>query len=109
MTDNIVRKSYRIPDSLWKQIEPLLPPEIPRKGGRPRMDNRKAMEAIFYVFRTGWNWKALPRCMGAKSTVYARFQKWRKSGVFQRMWLEGLLSYDEMKALVWHGKRMRRK
>ena len=70
------------------------------------MDNRKAMEAIFYVFRTGYGWNALPRCMGAKSTVHARFQQWRKAGVFQRMWLEGLLSYDEMKAFVWHGKRI---
>jgi len=39
----------QIPDALWEQIEPLLPPELPKpRGGRPRMDNRKAMEAIFY-------------------------------------------------------------
>jgi putative transposase len=109
MTDNIARKSYRISDALWEQIKPLLPPKLPQKGGRPRMDNRKAMEAIFYVFHTGCGWKALPRSMGAKSTVHARFQKWRKAGLFQRMWLEGLLSYDEMKAFVWHGKRVSRK
>ena len=45
-----VNKSYKIPDALWAEIEPLLPPEKPKpKGGRPRMDNRQAMDAIFYT------------------------------------------------------------
>ena len=99
-------ESYRIPDTVWEQIEPLLPPELPRlRGGRPRMDNRKAMEAIFYVFRNGCKWNALPRCLGASSTVYRRFQEWRKSGLFQRMWRIGLLTYDELETMVWYGTR----
>jgi putative transposase len=98
-------ESYRIPDTVWEQIEPLLPPELPRlRGGRPRMDNRKAMEAIFYVFRTGRKWKALPRGLGASSTVYRRFQEWRKSGLFQRMWRAGILTYDELEEMFWHGR-----
>lgn len=103
MTDR--DKGCRISDALWEQVEPLLPPELPKnKGGRPRMDNRKAMEAIFYVSRTGCAWKALPRCMGAKSTVHSRFQEWRRAGVFQRMWKAGLLSYEELETMLWHGK-----
>ena len=101
----ILDESNRIPDVIWEKIEPLLPPELPRsKGGRPPMDNHKAMEAIFYVFRTGCGWKRLPRNLGAGSTVYHRFQKWRKAGVFERLWQAGLLQYDELRAIFWHGK-----
>jgi len=43
----------------------------------PRMNDRKAMSAIFYVLRTGCQWNALPRSLGASSTVHDRFQEWR--------------------------------
>lgn len=70
------------------------------------MDNRKAMNAIFYVARTGCQWKALPRSLGRKSTVHDRFQEWRKAGVFERMWRESLLEYDEMKGIEWEWQAM---
>lgn len=96
---------YRIPEETWNQIRPLLPPELPKpRGGRPRMDNRKAMAAILYAFRVGCKWNALPGSLGAPSTVRKRFQEWRKTGVFQRMWRTGILTYDEMRAMVWYGK-----
>ena len=105
MAKRDVNKSYRISDSLWEQIEPLLSPELPRpRGGRPRMDNRKAMAAILYTFRVGCKWNALPGSLGSPSTVRKRFQEWRKAGVFQRMWRAGILTYDEMRAMVWYGK-----
>ena len=105
MSNRDMNKAYRISDSLWEQMEPLLPPELPRlRGGRPRMDNRKAMEAILYVFRIGYKWSALPRSLGAPSTVRKRFQEWREAGVFQRMWKAGLLNYEELRAMVWYGK-----
>lgn len=105
MADVDLNSVLRIPDAVWEQIEPLLPPEFPQpRVGRPRMDDRKAMEAILYVFRTGCKWKAIPRSLGTGSSVYQRFQEWRKAGVFQRMWVAGFLSYDEMRALVWYDK-----
>ena len=64
MTDESlgIGSEYQISDALWERIEPLLPPPKPKKKpGRPRMDDRKAMTAIFYVLRTGCQWKALPR------------------------------------------------
>lgn len=102
-----VNETYRISDKLWEQIEPLLPAEVPKpKGGRPMMDNRKAMDAIFYVLRTGCQWKALPRSLGAPSTVHDRFQKWSEDSVFQRMWKAGLLKYDDLKKLDWEWQAM---
>ena len=98
--------TYGISDSLWEQIEPLLPPEPPKpKGGRPRMDDRKAMEAILYMLRSGCKWGGIPRSLGAPSTVRRRFREWQELGVFQRMWRAGILNYDELRTLVWHGKR----
>ncbi len=76
-----VDSSYCIPDVVWDRIIAVLSPSIRRRkkeAGRPRMDDRKAMSAIFYVLRTGCQWNALP-----SSTVHDRFQEWRKAGVFK--------------------------
>ena len=101
-------ETYQIPDSLWEEIRPLLPPELPKpRGGRPRIDQRKAMEAILYIFRNGCMWESLPRSMGSPGAVRRRFQEWQKAGVFQRMWQADLLTYDEMREMVWHGKEWR--
>src|SRR4051794_25339417 len=70
-----VDAAYNIPEELWYEIEPNLPPlPAKKKAGRPRMDDRQAMTAIFYLLRTGCQWKALPRSLGASSTVHDRFQ-----------------------------------
>jgi putative transposase len=50
--------------------------------------------AIFYILRTGIQWKALPRSLGAASTVHDRFQQWLKAGVFKELWVTGLLEYN---------------
>ena len=106
MTDKDISGSHLISDALWERIEPLLPPEISQtSGGRPRMDNRKVMEAILYVLRTGCKWNSLPRSLGATSTVRRRFLEWRETGMFQRMWQAGVLTYDELRMAVWNGKR----
>lgn len=102
-----IDKSYQIPDELWARIEPLLPsPKKKKKPGRPRMDDRQAMTAIFYVLRTGCQWKALPRTLGAASTVHDRFQEWREAGVFERLWKEGVLEYEKAKGLDWKWQAM---
>ena len=64
------------------------------------------MTAIFYVLRTGCQWKALPRSLGAPSTVHDRFQEWREAGVFEKMWKEGLLEYDKKIGLDWEWQAM---
>lgn len=102
-----VDDKWRIPDELWDRIEPLLPPKRPKpKGGRPRTADRPAMDAIFYVLRTGCQWKALPRTLGASSTVHDRFQEWQQSKVFERLWKAGLLKYDQLKGLDWEWQAM---
>ena len=66
----VVGDEWRISDEIWERIEPLLPKERPHpKGGRPWRPARQMLDAIFYVLRTGCQWRALPRSLGAPSTV----------------------------------------
>lgn len=102
-----VGPDYQVPAALWAQMVRVLPPPAPKpKDGRPRMDDRQAMTAILYVLRTGCQWKALPRSLGAPSTVPDRFQAWRAAQVFERLWQEGWLPYDELKGLDWAWQAM---
>jgi putative transposase len=64
------------------------------------------MEGIFYLSRTGGQWRSLPRCFGAPSTVHARFQEWTRAGVFQRLWTQALLEYDAKRGLSWAWQSM---
>jgi putative transposase len=99
-----------LPEVVWDRTITLLPSSIRRKKkkktGRPRMDDRNAMSAIFYVLRTGCQWNALPISLGASSTVHDRFQKWRKEGVFKRMWIDGLSVYDKNNRIDWKWQAM---
>jgi putative transposase len=97
-------QSWRMPDELWEKVKPFLPPGKPHPLGchRPRVDDRKAMDAIFYRLRTGCQWKALDAtgiCSG--SSAHRRFQEWTQAGVFQRLWAQGLFDYDELKGIEW--------
>jgi len=97
-----IHPSYRISDEVWQRISSAIPEEPPKpKGGRPRMDNRQALDAICYVLRTGCQWKALPRSLGASSTVHDRYQEWAEQGVFERMWELGLEEYARKVGIDW--------
>jgi transposase len=105
MTDKDMNEAYRISDSAWEQIEPLLPPELPElNDDPPQMNDREAMEAILYVLHTGCKWKEIPHSLGVSGTIHARYEEWRKAGVFQRMWRTGILKYDEFRTLFWYDK-----
>lgn len=97
-----VTPKHQIPDHLWDKLKPLLPPEPPKpKGGRPRMEDRLALEAIFFILSTGCQWNALPRALGASSTVHDRFQAWREQGVFEQFWQAGLAEYAQQVGIDW--------
>ena len=102
-----VPENFRLPDAMWERVQPLLPPEPPKpKGGRPRNDDRQMMDAIFFVLRTGIQWKALPRTIAAGSSAHDRFQEWQRAEVFRKMWEAGLLTYDELKHIEWEWQAM---
>jgi transposase len=104
------KESYLISDELWAEIQPLLPVHVNTHrfgGGRPRADDRKCMNAIFFVVRTGCQWNALDATgICPSSTAHDRFQEWVQAGVFQRLWEAGLLEYDQKKGLDWAWQSM---
>jgi putative transposase len=92
----------RIPDDLWADVAPLLGEEkVPGTRGRPPVSFRKVLDGIFYVLRTGCQWKALPKEYGSGSTAHRRFQQWVGEGVFQRLWVKLLERYDDVRSISW--------
>ena len=73
---------YDLTDFEWRAIEPLLPNK-PR--GVPRVDDRRVLNGIFWVLRSGAPWRDLPERYGPRTTCYNRFVRWRKAGVWDRL------------------------
>jgi len=98
-------EDWRIPDILWEQMDLLIPEHQNTHrfgGGRPRTPDRVCADAVFFVLRTGCQWKALDAtrfCPG--STAHDRFQEWVEAGVFLKFWEAGLLEYDYFKGIDW--------
>jgi putative transposase len=58
------------------------------------------MDDIFYRLRTGCQWKALDATgICSSSSAHRRFQEWTQVGIFKKLWVQGLLDYDELKGL----------
>ncbi|BFH15822.1 hypothetical protein PMJ10TS2_67250 [Paenibacillus melissococcoides] len=80
-----MRRRYEIRDDQWERLKDLLPPERKPQGGRPAIDNRKMFNAMLWVIRSGAPWRDLPEHYGSWSSVYSRFRRWEKAGIFDRM------------------------
>jgi len=86
--ERAVQRSQSYPSDLtdeqWAILEPLLPPAKP--GGRPRsVEMREMLTAIFYVDRTGCQWRALPHDFPPWSTVWSYFRTFRNDGTWERI------------------------
>jgi transposase len=103
--NNKTTTGFRVSDELWAVLEPLLPVYKNTHrfgGGRPRVPDRRCADAIFYVLRTGCQWKALDQtelCRG--STAHDRYQEWVKAGVFLKLWQAGVAQFDDLKGIEW--------
>ncbi len=73
---------YDLTDFEWSVIEPLLP--MDRRGPKPK-NNRQIINGMFYVLRAGSPWRDLPERYGPYTTVYNRFNRWRKAGIWDRL------------------------
>ena len=70
---------YELSDKEWKVIRAILPTK-PR--GVPRVDDRRVLNGIYWVLRSGAPWRDLPDIYGPRTTCYNRFVRWRKAGIW---------------------------
>lgn len=82
MRNAMRRHSFDLSEFEWATIQPLLPNK-PR--GVPRVDDRRVLNGIFFVLRSGMPWADLPERYGPYTTVYNRFNRWRKKGVWDQL------------------------
>ena len=92
---------WKTPDDLWEQfIFPLLREHDPEpRTGRPRIDQRKALDGILFILRSGCQWNALPGEFGSDSSVHRTYQRWVSLGLFEKLWAT-LLDYARKLGLV---------
>lgn len=71
-------------DAQWELIKEAIPPSA--KEGRPRANDRRTLEGILYVLRTGCRWHDLPSAYGNAVTCWRRFRRWEASGAWEHIW-----------------------
>jgi putative transposase len=95
---------FKVPDELWGTVRMRLPARPQPKGpGRPRADDRAALNGIWYVLWTGCQWKAIHRTwFGVSSSViHERFQTWQEMGIFADMMRAMVLYYQTEREIGW--------
>ena len=81
---------YQLTDKQWAAIEPLIP--MHRRGVKPAR-NREVISGILHVLKTGCRWRDCPSIYGPHTTIYNRFNRWSKAGIWQQM-LHRLINLD---------------
>jgi len=73
---------YQPGDREWNIFRPMLPNK-PR--GMPRVDDRRVLNGIFWVLRSGAPWRDLPEVYGRRTTCYDRLVRWQRAGAWDRI------------------------
>jgi putative transposase len=93
---------WRVPDELWDIIKPILDKhDPPAKTGRPRIDQRAALDAIIYVMRTGCQWNRLPKEFPDDSSAHRTMQRWVSLGLLDRIWAVVVEQCEELGGVDW--------
>lgn len=79
-----VRYPSDVTDEEWGVISPLIPP-AKRGGGKRRVNMREVMNGIMYVLSTGCQWRAVPKDLPPKSTVFDYLSLWNRDGTLARI------------------------
>ena len=75
---------FWLTDKQMRRIEPY----FPLSHGIPRVDDKRVLSGIIFVIRTGLRWRNAPRDYGPHKTIYNRFIRWSRLGVFNRIFAE---------------------
>lgn len=76
-------RRYELTDEAFERIEPLLPKQ--QSGGGQWVDHRTVLNGMFWVLNSGAQWRDMPERYGKWQTVYGRFRRWSREGLFDRI------------------------
>jgi transposase len=86
-------RRHELSEYQWNRIKDMLPPERKKGKGRPAKDNREMLNGIIYWLSTGVPWRDLPERFGSWNTVYSRYYRWTKQGIWEKV-LAALIAED---------------
>lgn len=92
-------------DDQWERIEHLLPGKASDRGVTAK-DNRQFVEAVLWIARTGAPWRDLPDSFGRWHTVYMRYSRWSRKGVWQHI-IDTLADDPDLEQLMIDGSIVR--
>lgn len=81
---------FWLSDTQWAAIEPLLPVN---QAGAHRVDDRRVLSGIIHVLKAGCRWQDCPAAYGPSTTIYNRFNRWARRGLWQKMF-KALVALD---------------
>ena len=79
------RNLFWLSDEQWQRIAPLLPTDV---RGKDRVDDRRVISGILHVLKSGCRWCDCPPEYGPATTIYNRFVRWARRGVWERLFRE---------------------
>ncbi len=79
------RNLFWLSDDQWKRIEPHLPTDV---RGVERADDRRVISGIVHVLKSGCRWCDCPPEYGPPTTIYNRFVRWARRGIWEKLFLE---------------------
>ena len=94
----LAHRRHDISDRVCGLIEPHLPGRRGQWGGIAE-DNRRFINAVFWILRTGAPWRDLPPDLGGWGNTHRRFIRWRDAGVWERL-LEALIDDPDLEWLM---------
>jgi len=98
----MARYGRLLTDAQWEKIRPLLPKRPKRpQGGRPPKDDRKVLEGILWILRSGARWCDLPEEFPSPTTCWRRLRDWEEQGVWLTIWRAFLAELNQREQLDW--------
>lgn len=91
-------KRYELSDQGWERLRPVLP--VQKRGGRWN-DHRAMLNGIFWVLNSGAPWRDVPERYGHWKTIYGRYRRWTREGLFDRILKRLHLQLDEEGRVDW--------
>jgi transposase len=79
------RNLFWLSDEQWLRIEPHLPKKV---RGKKRVDDRRVISGIVHVLKSGCRWSDCPEAYGPATTVYNRFARWARRGIWENLFRE---------------------